>query len=73
MTLNSKNQHISYSEVDRITDNFKSMLGQGASSKVYLGHLSDGTEVAVRVLTPSSVLVFKQFRTEASFSVLAFK
>ena len=66
MTLNSKNQHISYSEVD-------SMLGQGASSKVYLGHLSDGTEVAVMVLTSSSVLVYKQFKTEASFSVLAFK
>ena len=61
MALDSKTQHIRYSEVDRITDNFKSMLGQGASSKVYLGNLSDGTEVAVKVLTPSSVLVLKQF------------
>ena len=73
MTLDSKNWHISYSEVDRITDNFKKMLGQGASAKVYLGHLSDGTEVAVKMLTPTSVLVFKQFKTEASFSVVAFK
>ena len=67
------NCHVSYSEVDRITDNFKKMLGRGASGKVYLGHLSDGTEVAVKMLTPSSVLVFKQFKTEASFSTLAFK
>lgn len=72
MTLDSNNEHISYSEVERITDNFKRMLGQGASEKVYLGHLSDGTKVAVKVLTPS-VLVVKQFKTEASFSILAFK
>ncbi|XP_034696177.1 uncharacterized protein LOC117922232 isoform X2 [Vitis riparia] len=65
MKLDSMNCHLSYSEVDRITDNFKKMLGRGASGKVYLGHLSDGTEVAVKMLTPSSILVFKQFKTEA--------
>ncbi|KAJ9692165.1 hypothetical protein PVL29_011304 [Vitis rotundifolia] len=65
MKLDSMNCHLSYSEVDRITDNFKKMLGRGVSGKVYLGHLSDGTEVAVKMLTPSSVLVFKQFKTEA--------
>ena len=73
MTLDSMNPCLSYSEVDRITGNFNKLLDQGASAKVYLGHLSDGTEVAVKMLTPSSVLVFKQFKTEASFSVLAFK
>ncbi|RVW52010.1 putative leucine-rich repeat receptor-like protein kinase [Vitis vinifera] len=56
MKLDSMNCQLSYSEVDRITDNFKKMLGRGASGKVYLGHLSDGTEVAVKMLTPSSVL-----------------
>ncbi|KAL6335728.1 hypothetical protein AAG906_039491 [Vitis piasezkii] len=35
---------------------FQKLLDQGASAKVYLGHLSDGTEVAVKMLTPSSVL-----------------
>ena len=73
MTLDSMNPRLSYPEVDRITGNFKKLLDQGASAKVYLGHLSDGTEVAVKMLTPSSVLVSKQFKTEASFSILAFK
>ncbi|KAJ9692169.1 hypothetical protein PVL29_011308 [Vitis rotundifolia] len=65
MTLDSMNPRLSYSEVNRITGNFKKLLDQGASAKVYLGRLSDGTEVAVKMLTPSSVLVFKQFKTEA--------
>ncbi|KAJ9692168.1 hypothetical protein PVL29_011307 [Vitis rotundifolia] len=65
MTLDSMNPRLSYSEVDRITGNFKKLLDEGASAKVYLGHLSDDTEVAVKMLTPSSVLVFKQFKTEA--------
>ncbi|KAL6335731.1 hypothetical protein AAG906_039494 [Vitis piasezkii] len=65
MTLDSMNPRLSYSEVNRITGNFKNLLDQGASAEVYLGHLSDGTEVAVKMLTPSSVLVLKQFKTEA--------
>ncbi|KAJ9692166.1 hypothetical protein PVL29_011305 [Vitis rotundifolia] len=65
MTLDSMNPRLSYSEVNRITGNFKKLLDQGAAAKVYLGHLSDDTEVAVKMLTPSSVLVFKQFKTEA--------
>ncbi|KAJ9692167.1 hypothetical protein PVL29_011306 [Vitis rotundifolia] len=65
MTLDSMNPRLSYSEVERITGNFKKLLDEGASAKVYLGHLSDDTEVAVKMLTPSSVLVFKQFKTEA--------
>nr|CAN72131.1 hypothetical protein VITISV_040706 [Vitis vinifera] len=56
MTLDSMNPRLSYSEVNRITGNFKKLLYQGASAKVYLGHLSDDTEVAVKMLTPSSVL-----------------
>ncbi|CBI36010.3 unnamed protein product, partial [Vitis vinifera] len=71
MALDSMNPRLSYSEVNRITGNFKKLLDQGESAEVYLGHLSDGTEVAVKMLTPSSVLVFKQFKTEASFSTQA--
>ncbi|KAL6312545.1 hypothetical protein AAG906_029476 [Vitis piasezkii] len=60
-----KNQHLTYSEVERITENFRKELGKGASAIVYHGHLSNGTEVAVKKLSPSSILGSKQFKTEA--------
>uniref|UniRef100_F6HY60 Protein kinase domain-containing protein n=1 Tax=Vitis vinifera TaxID=29760 RepID=F6HY60_VITVI len=64
-TFEPKNQHLTYFEVERITDNFQKELGRGASSIVYHGHLSNGTEVAVKKLSPSSILGSKQFKTEA--------
>ncbi|KAL6335715.1 hypothetical protein AAG906_039478 [Vitis piasezkii] len=68
----AKNQHLTYSEVERITENFQKELGRGASAMVYHGHLSNGTEVAVKKLSPSSILGSKQFKTEVNFSILAF-
>ncbi|RVX17124.1 putative leucine-rich repeat receptor-like protein kinase [Vitis vinifera] len=64
-TFEPKNQHLTYSEVERITENFQKELGRGASAIVYHGHLSNGTEVAVKKLSPSSILGSKQFKTEA--------
>lgn len=71
--LDSKNQCFSYSEVVSITDNFQKVLGKGGFGAVYSGHLKDGTQVAVKMLSPSSAQGSKQFRTEASFFALAFK
>ena len=62
----------SYSEVARITNNFQQVIGCGAFASVYLGYLSDGTEVAVK-LRSSSNRGFQSFQNEASFSILAFK
>ena len=72
-TFEPKNQHLTYSEVERITENFQKELGRGASAIVYHGHLSNGIEVAVKKLSPSSILGSKQFKTEVNFSILAFK
>ncbi|KAJ9692161.1 hypothetical protein PVL29_011301 [Vitis rotundifolia] len=63
--LDSKNQCFSYSEVVSITDNFQKVLGKGGLGAVYSGHLKDGTQVAVKMLSPSSAQGSKQFRTEA--------
>ncbi|XP_034695477.1 putative leucine-rich repeat receptor-like protein kinase At2g19210 isoform X2 [Vitis riparia] len=63
--LDSKNQCFSYSEVVSITDNFQKVLGKGGFGAVYSGHLKDGTQVAVKMLSPSSAQGSKQFRTEA--------
>lgn len=69
--LSQKNQFFSYSEVERITDNFLKELRKGASATVYHGHLSNGSEVAVKKLSPSLTLGLKQFRTEVNFSIFA--
>lgn len=50
-TLESKYLRLSYSEVERITDNFQNQIGKGGSGKVYRGRLSDDTEVAVKLLS----------------------
>ena len=42
-----------YSEVARITNNFQQVIGCGGFGSVYLGYLSDGTEVAVKLLSSS--------------------
>ena len=66
MILSSKDK--SYTEVARITDNFQHLIGRGGSGTVYLGHLSDGTNVAVKVMSISSGPGFREFQTEVSFS-----
>ena len=66
MILSSKDK--SYTEVARITDNFRLVIGSGGSGTVYLGHLSDGTDVAVKVKSISSGQGFRVFETEVSCS-----
>ncbi|WJX86271.1 hypothetical protein P8452_68604 [Trifolium repens] len=64
-SLESKHQAFNYTEILNITDNFKTIIGEGGFGKVYLGTLQDQTQVAVKRLSPSSVQGYKEFQSEA--------
>ncbi|KAM3699598.1 hypothetical protein ACJW31_05G037500 [Castanea mollissima] len=63
--LKSDNRQFTYSEVVSITNNFQKIVGKGGFGTVYLGCLSDGMQVAVKMLSPSSTDGSNQFLTEA--------
>ena len=48
----------------QITDNLKTVIGEGGFGKVYLGILKDETQVAVKLLSTSSKQGYKEFRAE---------
>ena len=62
--IKSKNRQYSYSEVVSITNNFKTIIGEGGFGKVYLGKLKDETQVAVKLLSTSSNQGYNEFRAE---------
>ncbi|PNY05720.1 leucine-rich repeat receptor-like protein kinase at2g19210-like protein [Trifolium pratense] len=64
-SLKSKHQAFSYTEILNITDNFKTIIGEGGFGKVYVGILQDHTKVAVKLLSPSSMQGYKEFQSEA--------
>ncbi|WJX91986.1 hypothetical protein P8452_73692 [Trifolium repens] len=64
-SLESKHQAFNYTEILNITDNFKTIIGEGGFGKVYFGTLQDQTQVAVKRLSPSSVQGYKEFQSEA--------
>ncbi|XP_030949067.1 putative leucine-rich repeat receptor-like serine/threonine-protein kinase At2g19230 [Quercus lobata] len=64
-SIKSQNQQYSYSEVVSITNNFKTIIGEGEFGKVYLGKLKDETKVAVKLLSTSSYQGYKEFQAEA--------
>ncbi|KAK0596710.1 hypothetical protein LWI29_019645 [Acer saccharum] len=63
-SLELKNRRFSYSDVVRITNNFERIVGQGGFGTVYHGNLDDHTQVAVKMLSLSSIQGHKQFQTE---------
>nr|POE63918.1 receptor-like protein kinase [Quercus suber] len=63
--LKSDNRQFTYSEVVSITNNFQKIVGKGGFGTVYHGCLSDGMQVAVKMLSPSSTDGSTQFLTEA--------
>ena len=63
-SFKSKNRPFTYSQIVRITGNFRTIVGEGGFGKVYLGTLNDNTPVAVKLLSPSSKQGFKEFRAE---------
>lgn len=53
-----------YSELLEITNNFKTVLGKGGFGEVYHGFIDD-TQVAVKMISSSSVHGYQQFESEA--------
>ena len=69
--IKSKNQRYSYSEVVSITNNFKTIIGEGGFGKVCLGRLGDETQVAVKLLSTSSNQGYKEFLAEVRLNIAA--
>ncbi|KAI6671843.1 hypothetical protein NL676_006728 [Syzygium grande] len=61
----SKNRPFTSAELTRITNNFITVIGEGGFGKVYFGRLDDGSQVAVKMLSPSSKQGYKEFHAEA--------
>ena len=61
--LETKNQQFTYSEVLSITNNFEKVIGKGGFGTVYHGYVGD-TQVAVKMLSPSSTQGYKEFQAE---------
>ncbi|XWS18922.1 hypothetical protein CRYUN_Cryun32bG0086500 [Craigia yunnanensis] len=59
----SKNRQFTHAQVQRMTNNFETVVGKGGFGTVFHGYLDD-TQVAVKMLSPSSVQGYKQFQAE---------
>ncbi|RHN39184.1 putative transferase, protein kinase RLK-Pelle-DSLV family [Medicago truncatula] len=68
--MKSKHQIFSYTEILNITDNFKTIIGEGGFGKVYIGILQDLTQVAVKILSTSSKQGYKEFQSEAQLLMI---
>ncbi|XP_074573956.1 putative leucine-rich repeat receptor-like serine/threonine-protein kinase At2g19230 [Curcuma longa] len=63
--LQLENHQFTYMELQNITNNFQKILGKGGFGSVFHGHLEDGTQVAVKMLSQSSLQGTKEFLAEA--------
>ncbi|XP_076950192.1 putative LRR receptor-like serine/threonine-protein kinase At1g51880 [Bidens hawaiensis] len=61
--LTPRKQQFTYSEVRSITNNFKTVIGKGGFGTVYHGY-NGKDQVAVKMLTESSVQGYKEFQAE---------
>ncbi|GLU14400.1 hypothetical protein SLE2022_309740 [Rubroshorea leprosula] len=63
--INLRNTKIfTCTQLVKITSNFLKVIGEGAFGRVYFGTLNVDAHVADKVLSPSSVLGYKEFQTE---------
>ncbi|KAG6737924.1 hypothetical protein POTOM_059456 [Populus tomentosa] len=70
LSLKSKNQPFTYTEIVSITNNFQTIIGEGGFGKVYLGNLNDGRQVAVKLLSQSSRQGYKEFLAEVKLLII---
>lgn len=60
------------SKIKQCTDNFSHKIGQGGFGDVFYGKLSDGQEIAAKVLSPESCQSKQEFYNEVR-SLFTFK
>ncbi|XP_038986306.1 senescence-induced receptor-like serine/threonine-protein kinase isoform X2 [Phoenix dactylifera] len=60
-----ESQQFIYKDLVRITKNFERAIGKGGFGTVYYGELGDGTQVAVKLRSQSSMQGTKEFLAEA--------
>ncbi|XP_024178538.1 probable LRR receptor-like serine/threonine-protein kinase At4g20450 isoform X4 [Rosa chinensis] len=65
--LGSKRK-FAHSEIVKMTNNFQRILGKGGFGTVYHGH-KDNIQVAIKMLSPSSVQGFQQFHAEVDLLI----
>ncbi|XP_059456285.1 probable LRR receptor-like protein kinase At1g51890 isoform X2 [Corylus avellana] len=62
-SLESIQRQFTYSELRNITNNFERIVGKGGFGTVYHGNIGN-TQVAVKMISPSSTQGFQQFQSE---------
>ncbi|KAA8541719.1 hypothetical protein F0562_022871 [Nyssa sinensis] len=65
-SLEFKKRQFTYSEVLTITNNFQRVVGKGGFGTVYHGYVEDTNQVAVKMLSSSSIQGYKEFQAEAN-------
>ncbi|KAL9679084.1 hypothetical protein QQ045_016938 [Rhodiola kirilowii] len=63
-TFKSENLRFTHSEIAVITENFKTILGEGGFGKVYLGTMVNGRKIAVKSLSSESKQGAREFSQE---------
>lgn len=66
-SLESTKRTFTYSDLLKFTNNFETVLGKGGFGTVYLGYI-EKSQVAIKMLSSSSIQGFQQFQAEARWS-----
>ncbi|CAL5064748.1 unnamed protein product [Urochloa decumbens] len=61
---NNENRRFTYKELENITHNFERFIGHGGFGHVYYGSLENGTEIAVKMRSESSLHGLDEFVAE---------